>query len=125
MRFPMDRKQLVTIAITAVVSVIARELLSWVIAWAKITAQTETAKAKARTIFNKNNLAIVWNAFWLLFITTALFYDLRKTGPVTRWDVFFIVTGYQAVFLFLLFLAGSIASAVFRRKRDKLRQTQV
>jgi len=57
----MDKKQLVTIAITAVVSVIFKEVLTWLISRAKIMSVSDTAKQRAKKIFSKNNLAIVWH----------------------------------------------------------------
>jgi hypothetical protein len=87
----MDKKQLVTIAITALVSVTLKELLSWLFASAKTIATRDTVKAKARTIFNKNNRRIVWTG--LIFFTAAygFFRTMRSTSPLTRWGVLEII----------------------------------
>jgi hypothetical protein len=95
----MDRHQLVTIAITALVSVTAKEVLTWLVAWAKIKAASETIKAKTKSIFNKNSLRIVVDAvcsgggIWLLSS------EIHDKAPLTRWAVFKIAFDlFAAVF---------------------------
>ena len=44
----MDKHQLVTITITTAVTVVVREAINWLFAWAKIRATSETTKAKAK-----------------------------------------------------------------------------
>jgi hypothetical protein len=95
----MDKKQLATIAITALVSVTLKELLSWIFVSAKTIAVKDTVKEKARTIFNKNNRRIVWTALILSASAYAFFDTMRSTKPLTRWGVLDII----AITLGLLF----------------------
>lgn len=54
----MDNTQLTTIAVTAVISVIAKEVVTWLIALVKKTAATATIRAKARAVFRRINFLI-------------------------------------------------------------------
>ncbi len=83
----MERKQLVTIAITAVTSVIAKELISALVAWVKSSEQTQTAKRKAKTVFNKSNLISLFVVGWFALNVEELSWDLRGTEPITRLTV--------------------------------------
>jgi hypothetical protein len=80
----MDTKQLVTIAVTAAVSVIAKEAITWLFTWAKTKSTSETSKAVAKKIFSKNNRRIMWD---VLCLSNAIFIFLRKvheTSPISR-----------------------------------------
>jgi len=103
--FPMDRKQLVTIAITAVTSVIAKEVISWLAAWFRSSAQTQTAREKARTIFNKSNLMTLGVVVWFGVTGFALWSKLHETSPITRRVVASIVVS-MVNFGFALLLLG-------------------
>ena len=121
----MDKKQLVTIAITAVVSVIAREIFSSFMAWAKIKAQTETAKARARTIFNKNNRKIIWDAIWFSGSIWFFISVLHETSPIRRWDVVVLIISVINVIAWGLFLLRDAALAIVEhRDRQSFPPTQ-
>ena len=77
----MDRKQLVTIAITAVTSVIAKEFIVWLVALVRNTTQTETVKAKTRTIFNKTNRQTIVAIFWVLLTAFGLWSGIHEPRP--------------------------------------------
>jgi hypothetical protein len=77
----MDKKQLVTIAITAAVSVMAKEIAGWLLTWAKIRSTSETAKAAVRKIFSKNNLKITWDVVWFVYAGWFFAQAVRDTSP--------------------------------------------
>jgi hypothetical protein len=87
----MDRKQLVTIAITAATSVIAKEVISWLVALARNTAQTHTVKAKTRTIFSKSNLRTLASIAFFVFTVILFWARMHETTPVTRSAVAWVV----------------------------------
>jgi hypothetical protein len=119
--FPMDRKQLVTIAITAVTSVIAREVIIWLVALVKSTAQTQVAKEKARTIFNTNNLRTLGNVAFVAFTALVLRSTLRETTPLTRSDVALIVVSVGNLGVALSWLGFNVFSRIHENKFRKLR----
>lgn len=98
----MDRKQLVTIAITAVLSVTAREVFTWIVAWAKAKAQSETTRATARTVFSKKNRKIIWDVLWFAIACAGFWETMTQTSPVTRREILEIPS--FAIFLFLWFM---------------------
>src|SRR5882724_7482914 len=83
----MDKNQLVTIAITAAVSVMAREVANWLFTWAKTRSTSETTKAKLRKIFSKNNLKITWDGVCLAFGIWFFLRTVRDTSPITKWGI--------------------------------------
>jgi hypothetical protein len=86
----MDRSQLTTIVVTVVITAIARELLNWIISFAKSSVATEKTKAKARKIFNIHTFAAIWNISWLACSVWLLIFNIRKNAPISRFDVFVI-----------------------------------
>jgi hypothetical protein len=123
----MDRKQLVTIAITAVLSVIAKEFFNWFVAWAKIKAQTDTAKAKARTIFNKTNRKIILYAAWFALSCHMFAGDMHDTRPITRMTIVLIILSTLGCMTSLVFLFGEMLFAIvdWRERRKAKISTQV
>jgi hypothetical protein len=100
----MDKKQLVTIAVTAVISVIAKEAITWLISFAKISAVRNTTKESVRKIFSKNNRAIILDLFLLGLNITLLVYRMRQITVVTRFDILVL-----PFYLFsILFWVGSL-----------------
>ena len=110
--FPMDRRQLVTIAITAVTSVIAKELISWLVALARSTAQMQTAKKKASTVFSRSNLRTLYAIMFLLLTGFLLWARLHETTPVTRSAVAWIVVSMANLGVAILFLGYNILSRI-------------
>jgi hypothetical protein len=109
----MDRKQLVTIAITAVTSVIAKELISWLVALVRSTAKTQTAKAKTRTIFSKNNFLTFLAMAWSVTLGALLWSRLHETTPVTRVAVFWVVLSMFNFAFALVMLGANIMLRIY------------
>jgi hypothetical protein len=116
----MERKQLVTIAITAVTSVIAKELVSALVAWVRNSEQTQTAKRKAKIVFSKSNLTSAAVAVWLAFNIAELWSDLRGTGPITRLTIAIIDLALFNAGLAVVWFVAHFASR-FRSWRRKPR----
>jgi len=96
----MDKKQLVTIVITAVISVTAKELFAWLFSLMKITVVNETVRQKARKLFSKNNRRIMFDIFCLLFTGIIMSHDLLRSTPITRLDIVLIVLDMLAIAVF-------------------------
>lgn len=119
MFLPMDQKQLVTIAVTALISVTAKEVITWLLSLAKSQVAKETTREKARKIFNKNNRAVIWDVFWLSASVFILVGDLRKTSPITRLDIFFITLWLFMSALYAIFTIWDLARAVYRYRNPQ------
>jgi hypothetical protein len=104
----MDRHTLVTIALTALITVTVTETAKWLFAWAKIAAVSDITKQKAKIIFSRSNRVIVWNSFWLI-VTVFVFLErmVRKT-PITRDDVLTIPLSFMASLFWLGALIWSL-----------------
>ena len=98
----MDKHQLTTIAVTALISVIARESIGWFVSLAKAKAATDKTKATARKVFSKNNLLIAWELALSILGCFLLARIIRLPAPVTRLAVFFIAALTVMVILQIL-----------------------
>jgi hypothetical protein len=106
----MEKSQLVTIAVTAVISVTMRELLSWAVTALKSKVAHETTRAKARKIFNKHTRVMMLFIFLLATSIWSVVSDIRKTTPISRMDIFWISLGLTNISLLLIVL--TIVSAL-------------
>jgi hypothetical protein len=118
----MDRKQLVTIAITAVTSVIAKEVISWLVALLRSNAQTQVAKAKARTIFKKNNRRMLFAIAFFGVTVSRLWSVLHETNPLTRPAVAWLVVAMANFGAAALFFLGTVISRIddWKERRFKM-----
>ena len=112
----MDKKQLVTIAVTAVVSVIAKELVTWLLAFARIQVLSDRTREKARKAFSQNNRSIMWAVFWFLWVSLGFFRVMRESTPITRWTVVLIIIYFLGIFFWLMNLLWYVIKA--RGQRD-------
>jgi hypothetical protein len=117
MALPLDRNQLVTIAVTAAISVTFREVLTWLASLAKISALRTTTKEKVKKIFNKNNRAIIWAVVCLVFNIVFFIDAYRETTPLTRSEVvkiviFFLGIVFWVVTLLIYLAASRLANAL-------------
>ena len=117
----MDKHQLVTIAITAVISVTAKELLTWVFRRAKIIATTDTTKKKARQIFSKNNRRIVFDLLLLSAALWGLLGTVQSPSPITKWLIVRLVIFTLSPLAWFVVLLSHVLTAIFEY-RDRSRQ---
>ena len=84
----MDKKQIVVIATTALVTWTVTKGASWLFTIAKTAATISTTKTKVKTIFNKTNRTIMFDFIWLGAVFALLWHNIFETSPVTRFSVF-------------------------------------
>jgi hypothetical protein len=111
----MDKHQLVTIAITAAITVTIRELLAWAVSFPKKWVTSEPTKATARKLFSKANRAIMWDILWIAWMIFLLVRDFRDKSPVTRGDVFAISLLTIGILTWLLSLTWHIGTLRLNR----------
>jgi hypothetical protein len=114
----MEKSQFVTIAVTAVVSVIAKEVVTWLVSRAKISAVSKTTKETTRKIFNKNNRRIIRDSAWLIWCITSFAFIMREHSPLTRWTVIRIDIYFGAIAFWLSTLVWDVAEFKSQRQRE-------
>lgn len=82
-RLAMDKSQFMTIVITAVVSVMAKEMVSWSAALVKKIAMAQTTRAKLKAMFSKTSLRIMWDLLVIALYTTIVVSVGWTEGPLS------------------------------------------
>jgi hypothetical protein len=102
----MDKSQLITIVISTLTGVIAKDFMAWLLATIKNLSIVVTFKAKLSAFFTKSNLAIFGDILALLFYSALLIKFARDPSPLTRLTILLaigLVFGVLAFTLSLLF----------------------
>jgi len=111
----MDKTQLLTIVITALVSVLGKELITWLVGLVKGTAAVSSARAKLKAIFSKANRAVMIDVLSILFYVGVLVnFALGESAP-TRLEVLLIIGAVIALIVMAIALLIDIAKIVHAR----------
>lgn len=111
----MDKTQLVTIAVTALISVTAKEVVTWLVALLKNTAAAKTITAKIKAMFTEANRAVFFDILVLLFYVVVLVnFALDKAAP-TKLDILIAIGAvlacvFMSIALFIDIFKASHAS---------------
>jgi hypothetical protein len=116
----MDKKTLVTIAVTTVVVVTITEVVKWLLSLAKSTATSTTTRQNARKLFSKNNLTIAGDVFALLLFILLLWSEMRDKSPITRRDVLNIVSYTVFIMFWTFHLVFDLSTRKMRRQWSDL-----
>jgi hypothetical protein len=120
----MDHKQLVTIAITAVISVIAKEVVVWLLSFAKNLSTSKTVTQTAKKIFHPSNWGIMVDfsclLLWLFIFRTVM----RGPNPPYRGDVLDIVVSFIAVVFYVVRFVIVLLVRWNERQKDKANPSQ-
>ncbi len=84
----MDKSQLVTIAVTAIITAFVKEIAGWLLSIAKNFAINETVKAKIKTAFTLNKITAITNLLIMVFCSWKVFGYVYSSDPVDRFAVF-------------------------------------
>jgi hypothetical protein len=117
----LDKTQLVTIAVTAVISVIAKELVQWLWGMFKTLSITNTIKAKVRGILTKNNLKIFWDIVGLSFYGGVLVQFALQDSSPTRLEILLMMGAAFMILVTGISLIYHLAQASIDRE-DAARQ---
>src|SRR5438128_196230 len=120
----MDKTQLITIAVTAVVSVIAKEVVVWLVGLVKTLSVIGTIKARFKAAFSKNNRAIMKDALALAFYVVLLVYFVRDDSPPTRLVILLMIGIVFAILVMLVSLLWDIGKAQVAREEELKRQSK-
>jgi len=115
----MDRHQLFIIVLTAVISVTAKELLTWVLAAVKLSETSRVAREKVKRTFSKSNLTIMFDLVWLAVLLGLVIAFVRGTTQPTRMDILRVVA-YSIGFVFwCIALMVDLITAKIRHARER------
>ena len=112
----MDKAQLITIVITAVVSVVAKEVIIWLVSLFKGNSAAKTFAAKLRALFTKSNLEIAGSLLALIFYIGVLINFALAEAPPTRLEILLIIGAVFAILFVGLNLLFEIAKAQANNK---------
>lgn len=112
----MDKNQLATIAVTALISVTAKEFIAWLLAAVRTNAAKETTKIVAKKIVTRNNLWLAWACAAFCFSVFVFVRDIRSPLPVTRAAIAWIALGLVNVFVGAFFLSVILCMRIYDRK---------
>lgn len=112
----MDKQQIVTIVVTALITVIAKEVFMWATSLVKSTVAASTITAKLKAIFTKTNRSIMFKVLVLLFYVGVLInFSLSESTP-TRFEILLIIGSSFAIIFVSLFLIWDISVDINARK---------
>ena len=116
----MDKKQLVTIVITAAVTTTITLTITAFFSVAKRTATSNTTRQNVKKLFSKDNLRLARNIVGLAIFVFLFEREIFKRSPLTRIDVMNIVTYMFLCCVCLSAVIWNISSRSVRR--DFLKQ---
>jgi len=111
----MSKTQIVTIIITAVVSVTAKELITWFISVFKNLSAIKTLKGKLKSLFSKPNRVIMTDTFTIVFYSGYLVYFSLRDEPPSRIE---ILLAFGATFA-VIFMIFRLLFHIDKRQIDK------
>ncbi|ROZ61475.1 hypothetical protein [Ramlibacter sp. WS9] len=114
----MDKTQIATIAITAIVSVVAKEVVTWLVSLAKNASAAKSLAAKAKAIFTRSHMEILASLLALMFYAGVLVNFARTDTPPTRLEILLIVGAVFAMLFVGLNLLWEIAKLQIARKKN-------
>ena len=119
----MDKGQLVTIVVTAIISAFAREIVSGLFSLVKKLSAKSTLTAKLRQVFTFDTINILLEIMVLLSNCWQLYERVSDPSPVTRQAVFHI----SFWTLMVGFWSWNLIADVVRyiERRDKIKQMSV
>ena len=115
----MDKNQLITIAVTAGISVIAKEVVQWLWTVLKNLSTLNTIKAKLKSIFTKTNRKILWALGSTIFYLVVIVSFVRDESPTSRFDMLLIVLFVGALAVSVMTLLWRIAMWQIKREDAK------
>ncbi|HKW64873.1 MAG TPA: hypothetical protein VJN89_20125 [Candidatus Acidoferrum sp.] len=92
-----------TIVVTAVISVVAKEFLAWVVSLTRTMAARASIKKKLERVFSKKNRTIILDLFVILFALWTLIRDIRNPRPFVRMDILWVILDLTCLSMYTIF----------------------
>ena len=115
----MDKTQLITIVVTAVITAIAKEVVVWLVGIVKSLSMIKTIKAKLKAIFNKTNRTIIREAFTITLYLAFFVYFARDPSPPTRFEILLAIGIVFAMFVSVVNLLINIVKIKMAQTENK------
>ena len=116
----MDNNQLITIAVTAVISVIAKEVLTWAVALVKAMAMAQTIRAKLKAMFSRTSLRIMWGLATVVMYTGIIVWIGWTDEPLSGKSLLVIVAAAFFDLVCIISLLVDIGKAIVQQEARKL-----
>lgn len=114
----MDRAQLITIVVSALIGALAKEIVGWLVSTVKGLTLIPTAYGKFKAFYNGPDGGILANFLNLFFFVGLLIYFARKDGATSNLDVIFISLSTIMILVFLLVLLFQLGMRRERRRKN-------
>ena len=108
----MDKKQLITIAITAIIGALSRELIGWILSLIKHPLLRQALKERAQRAFTKKVRSALADIIVIGGVILNVTVFLRKSGPPARSEVIIIAvsTAFATLYIVLQIFHWVLAS---------------
>ena len=114
----MENSQLTTIVVTAVVSVIAKEVVIWLWATAKKFAVAETTRAKIKIAFNPENRAVLTDLLLIGFYSYLIISTGWTDKSVSGKDILIILGSTALLLVVVISLLFDLTKLAVKKKAD-------
>ncbi len=111
----MENSQLVTIAVTAVISVVSKEIIIWLVSLVKTLSVMSTIKEKVKAIFSPANIKIILDVLSIAIYTLLLAYFASDSAPPTRITVLILIVLVVTIVFLAFMLMYHVQLAKFAR----------
>lgn len=121
----MDSTQLVTIAVTAIITAFVKEIVGWFASRVKNLAINTTVREKIKKAFTVNRIVAIINLLLMLFASSEVYKYVYSPNPVDRFAIFNIAFYTCAAFANLLRLEIQVALFYEISQRDKIQRALI
>lgn len=121
----MDTSQLVTIAVTAIITAFVKEIVGWFVSIVKNFASSTTIRTKIKTALTVNKVTAIVNLTLIGFCSWRVYYYVTLPYTLDGFSVFNIAYFTCAAFANLLRLEIQTAMFAERLRREKDQRAQI
>jgi hypothetical protein len=117
----MDKSQLVTIAVTVIITAFVKEMVGWLFSRAKKLAINATVRAKIKRAFTINRVIAIVNLILIVFCCERVYHHVNSSAPLDRISVFTIAIYTTSAVANLLRLEIQMAISTERSTQENVR----
>lgn len=115
----MDASQLITIAVSALVGAVIKELVTWLFGLIKSTLGAKAFWARLRTLFSKENRQVMYDVLAAIVFIGATINFGMKDSAATRGEILLLVGSVVMLLLTLINLLIDIAAIAAKREAER------
>lgn len=119
----MDSSHIWTIIITAVVSVVAKELIQWLLSLLKRLTFPARVKERVRLFLSRPVLGVLVDLLFIVIFIAAIGVNFLSSEPATKRDIAYVGTLVLLVALmFFVLLVDLVKLAIFLGKNERAKK---